>query len=237
MDTRQSHYPVGLVFEVAYPMFSVTQHLESHDRLRFVIGEGKFAREETVAIEVASLDNNRFAVSWQEKDRATVVNIQDFDAGVVHSYATLPNGTFLRNKGIMTLRENVEAIGDHSPRRNRRLVHDAMVSLFQKRDATAIDRFYSPEYSQHSPTMPAGREGLRSLVMKMDRSVFYEPGMIVAEGDKVVIHGRIRGWSADPQVVCDIFRVSKGQLAEHWDVMQKEVRSLAAPMFDPQEEP
>jgi hypothetical protein len=31
-----------------------------------------------------------FAVSWQEKDGATVANIQDDDCGLVHSFVTMP---------------------------------------------------------------------------------------------------------------------------------------------------
>jgi len=232
---RQAHYPVGLVVDVTYPMFNVTLHLEAENRLRFVIPDGPYAHEETVTIEVVGLSNNRFAVSWQEESQSTVVNIQDFDAGIVHSYATLPNGAFLRNKGTMTVRSNASAVSDHSPRRNRQLVHDAMVTLFQKHDAAAVDRFYAPEYLQHNPMIPQGRDALRTLVENLDKSVYYEPGMIVAEGDLVAIHGRIRGWAAEPQVVIDLFRVSQGRLAEHWDVLQNMVPSVSAPMFDPKE--
>ncbi|MDQ0138311.1 hypothetical protein J2T08_006256 [Neorhizobium galegae] len=67
---------------------------------------------------------------------------------------------------------------------------------------------------------------------------YYEPGLIVAEGDFVAIHGRIRGWADEPQVVIDVFRVEGGKLAEHW-VLQNEVPVTAAlggvSMFDPEE--
>jgi predicted SnoaL-like aldol condensation-catalyzing enzyme len=70
-------------------------------------------------------------------------------------------------------------------------------------------------------------------------SVHYEPGLIIAEGDLVAIHGRIRGWAEVPQVVVDIFRVEGGKLAEHWDVLQAEVLAVAGlaglSMFDPKE--
>lgn len=69
----------------------------------------------------------------------------------------------------------------------------------------------------------------------MSPDVWYEPGLIVAERDFVAIHGRIRGWEPQPQMVIDLFRIGGGRLAEHWDVLQDE----AAPhpggtaMFDP----
>lgn len=50
----------------------------------------------------------------------------------------------------------------------------------------------------------------------------YEPGLIVAEGDFVAIHGRIHGWAPKLQIVVDIFRIEDGCLAEHWDVLQDE---------------
>ena len=51
----------------------------------------------------------------------------------------------------------------------------------------------------------------------------YEPGLVVADGDYVIIHGRYIGWGSKPLVAVDIFRVANGKIAEHWDVMQEEV--------------
>ena len=51
----------------------------------------------------------------------------------------------------------------------------------------------------------------------------YEPGMTVADGDLVMVHGRYTGWGPKPMVAVDIFRVENGKVVEHWDVMQEEV--------------
>lgn len=59
----------------------------------------------------------------------------------------------------------------------------------------------------------------------MTDDVYYEPGLTVAEGDYVAIHGRIRGWAPTPQVVVDLFRIQDGKLAEHWDVLQDEAQA------------
>ena len=48
-------------------------------------------------------------------------------------------------------------------------------------------------------------------------------GLVVADGDYVIIHGRYIGWGSKPLVAVDIFRVANGKIAEHWDVMQEEV--------------
>lgn len=89
-------FPVGLEADVSYPNFQVSLTLLSTSQLKFAISEGPFARIEIVDIQVIPLGNGIFGVSWQESNGATVTNVQDYDRGVVHSFATLPDGQFLR---------------------------------------------------------------------------------------------------------------------------------------------
>lgn len=233
------NFPIGQEMDVTYPSFAVSLTLLSATQLRFEIKEGPFARTETVEIAVMPLGNGIFAVSWQEADGATVTNLQDYDRGLVHAFATLADGTFLRMTGTLTITQPADQVSDDRPERNKALVIEAMTSLFQRRDATAVDRLYAPDYIQHNPDIPQGRDALRTLVADLSDDVHYEPGLIVAEGDLVAIHGRIRGWGAVPQIVVDLFRVEGGRLAEHWDVLQNEVPVAVAsggvPMFDAQE--
>lgn len=112
--------------------------------------------------------------------------------------------------------------------RNKALVFEAMTALFQRRDAHAVERLYAPDYIQHNPGIPQGRDALAKLVATLPSTVFYEPGLIVAEGDFVAIHGRIRGWAPKPQIVVDIFRIEDDRLAEHWDVLQDEAATDGA---------
>ena len=48
--------------------------------------------------------------------------------------------------------------------RNKALVLDAFDTLFNKRDYAAAQRFWSPDYIQHSAHIAPGREGLFELV-------------------------------------------------------------------------
>jgi predicted SnoaL-like aldol condensation-catalyzing enzyme len=232
-------FPVGLEFDVSYPIFQASLKLVSAAKLRFEIKDGPFARIETVDIQVVPLGNGIFIVSWQEASGATVANVQDYDRGTVHSFATLPDGQFLRMTGEMTVTRPAERGGDDRPQRNKALVRDAMTSLFQRHDATAVERLYAPDYIQHNPDIPQGRDALQALVAGLSRDVYYEPGLMIAEADLVAIHGRIRGWGDVPQVVTDIFRIEDGKLAEHWDVLQDEAPADATlggvSMFDPDE--
>jgi predicted SnoaL-like aldol condensation-catalyzing enzyme len=239
MNMSIENFPIGQEMDVTYPAFKVSLTLQSKTQMTFQIKEGPFARTETVAIQVVSLGNSVFAVSWQEKDGATVTNIQDYDRGVVQSFATLPSGEFLRTAGPIVVTRPADRVSDDRPQRNRVLVREAMTALFQHHDASAVQRFYVPDYVQHNPGIQQGRDALQALVAGLSSDVFYEPGLTIAEGDLVAIHGRIRGWADVPQVVVDLFRVEGGKLAEHWDVLQDEVPVTATlgntAMFDPEE--
>jgi predicted SnoaL-like aldol condensation-catalyzing enzyme len=230
-------FPVGQEMDVSYPEFSVSLHLHSTSQLTFEIKEGPFARKETVEIQVSPLGNGRFVVSWIEGSGATVVNVQDFDRGIVHSFATLPGGELLRMEGPIEITRLTDSASDDRPERNKALVLDTMTALFQRRDVAAVERLYAPGYVQHNPDIRQGREPLRAIVAELPADVCYEPGLIVAEGEYVAIHGRITGWALLPQVVVDIFRIENGSLAEHWDVLQNEVKPSvgALAMFDPEE--
>ncbi|WP_198148867.1 nuclear transport factor 2 family protein [Luteibacter yeojuensis] len=236
---KTDRFPVGLAMEITYPAFTVRLAIDSEKQLTFTIAEGPFARTETVDLEVAPLGNGVFGLSWVEKSGATVTNIHDYDRGIAHSFATLAGGEFIRQQGQLVVTRQPDRMSDARPARNKALVVEAMEALFQRRDASAVDRLYAPGYVQHNPNIPQGRDALRTLVAGLSGDVYYEPGLVVAEGDLVAIHGRIRGWAPSPQVVVDIFRVENGQLVEHWDVLQDEVPLAStrggAAMFDPAE--
>ena len=106
---------------------------------------------------------------------------------------------------------------------NKEIVRKAMIELFVKRDVTAIDRYWGSPYVQHNPHIPSGHEALPAIIGGLGADFKYEPGMIVAEGDLVMIHGRYTGWGPKPMVAVDIFLVKDGKLVEHWDTMQEEV--------------
>src|SRR6476620_5227945 len=51
--------------------------------------------------------------------------------------------------------------------RNKALVLEAFNTLFNKRDYEAAERFWSPNYIQHSAHIAPGREGLFNLIKSM----------------------------------------------------------------------
>ncbi|HUE65481.1 MAG TPA: nuclear transport factor 2 family protein [Rhizomicrobium sp.] len=126
-----------------------------------------------------------------------------------------------------------------SPQQNRALVLEAFDLLFNKRDYTAAEHYWSDRYIQHSAHIAPGREGLFGLVRTLPDTLKYENQIIVAEGDYVIAHGRFSGHGrAASWIAADIVRIQDGKLAEHWDVLQDEARKAESlsglPMFGDQ---
>ncbi len=69
----------------------------------------------------------------------------------------------------------------------------------------AFDRYWAKDYIQHSPTIPAWRDGLKNYVAAFPLTFNYS--------------SRYAGVAPKPLLACDIFRVANGKLVEHWDVM------------------
>jgi predicted SnoaL-like aldol condensation-catalyzing enzyme len=120
--------------------------------------------------------------------------------------------------------------------RNKNLVLEAFDTLFNKRDYAAAEKFWSPHYIQHSAHIEPGREGLFDLIRSTPPTLRYEPGLILAEGSWVIVHGRFSEFGLPVNwIAADIVRVQDGVLAEHWDVIQDEATAdqskSKAPMF------
>ena len=120
--------------------------------------------------------------------------------------------------------------------KNKALVLEAFDTLFNKRDYATAERFWSPNYIQHSAHIAPGREGLFNLIKSIPPTLKYEPGVIVANEDFVIVHGRFSGFGQPVNwIAADILRIKDGILVEHWDVIQDEATEeqskSKAPMF------
>ena len=120
--------------------------------------------------------------------------------------------------------------------KHKALVLEAFDTLFNKRDYEAAERYWSPNYIQHSAHIEPGRDGLFNLIRNTPDTLRYEHQLIVAEGDYVVVHGRFSGIGRPVSwIAADIVRIENGRLAEHWDVLQDEATRAESksglPMF------
>jgi predicted SnoaL-like aldol condensation-catalyzing enzyme len=121
--------------------------------------------------------------------------------------------------------------------KNKTLVLDAFDTLFNKRDYAAAEKFWSPDYIQHSVHIPPGRKGLFDLVKNSPATLKYENQLILANGDFLILHGRFSGLGPGVPnwIVADVVRIENGALAEHWDVIEDEATRASSksglPMF------
>jgi predicted SnoaL-like aldol condensation-catalyzing enzyme len=119
---------------------------------------------------------------------------------------------------------------------NKALVLEAFDTLFNKRDYEAAERYWSPNYIQHSAHIRPGRAGLFDLIRSSPATLRYEAGVILADKDYVIVHGRFSG-NGRPRnwIAADIVRIVDGVLVEHWDVLQDEATRAESqsgrPMF------
>ena len=123
-----------------------------------------------------------------------------------------------------------------TPEQNKAIVLEAFETLFNKRDYEAAERYWSPNYIQHSAHIEPGREGLFDLIKGIPPTLRYEAGTIVADGNFVIVHGRFSGFGSPVNwIAADILRIQDNVLAEHWDVIQDEASAEESksglPMF------
>ena len=83
------------------------------------------------------------------------------------------------------------------------------------------------------------REGLFNLIKASPPSLKYEPGVVVADGEFVIVHGRFSGLGLPKNwIAADVVRIADGVLAEHWDVIEDEATRVESksglPMFGTQ---
>jgi predicted SnoaL-like aldol condensation-catalyzing enzyme len=120
-----------------------------------------------------------------------------------------------------------------TPEQNKALVLEAFDTLLRGYDAAS--RFSSDNYTQHSDHIEPGREGLFGLAQP-SRQPALEHGLILAEGDYVIVHGRFSGHERPAAwVAADVVRMENGVPAEHWRVLQDEATKADSksqlPMF------
>ncbi|MGZ3627679.1 MAG: MoaF-related domain-containing protein [Ktedonobacteraceae bacterium] len=87
-----THFPaVGHVYEAHFGDWAFHLHFASETIMTLTSTQGLFTgTTETVQISVTPIRSGVFLICWQEADKTTVVHIEDFKNGVVHTRVTEP---------------------------------------------------------------------------------------------------------------------------------------------------
>ena len=107
---------------------------------------------------------------------------------------------------------------------NRRVVNDFVDLMYrQKKVREAFMKHVTPDYLQHNPNIPDGRDAaIAALEPKFSHpTATFDVKRVLVDADlaAVHLHGRPSLESRGGAVV-DIFRLENGKIVEHWDVLQ-----------------
>jgi predicted SnoaL-like aldol condensation-catalyzing enzyme len=108
---------------------------------------------------------------------------------------------------------------------NKKIVRDFYDLAFnQRKPQEAADKYIGSRLVQHNPTLADGKDAFVAYFQKHFEKYPESHVMIkqaIADDDLVVLHVHSRNDLKDPGLaVVDIFRVEKGKIVEHWDVIQ-----------------
>jgi predicted SnoaL-like aldol condensation-catalyzing enzyme len=102
----------------------------------------------------------------------------------------------------------------------------AMSDIFQKKDATAVDRYFGASFIQHDPSIADGLAGMMSFVEEAANSPTADIAIYrtLVDGDFVLLHSRYQGVAryAGPAIAFDLFRFQDGKIVEHWGGQEPE---------------
>lgn len=107
---------------------------------------------------------------------------------------------------------------------NRAVMAAFVKRFYQDRDvAGAFAAHVEPNYIQHNPGLPDGRQAAADALAPMFARAGsrFEVRHLLVDGDLALVHLFGQGDSATPgAAVADIYRLERGRIVEHWDVLQ-----------------
>jgi predicted SnoaL-like aldol condensation-catalyzing enzyme len=102
----------------------------------------------------------------------------------------------------------------------------AMIDIFRKKDATAVDRYFGESFIQHDPNIADGLAGMKSFATEVASSPSADVTIYrtLVDGDLVLLHCRYEGVAryAGPAIAFDLFRFKDGKIVEHWGGQEPE---------------
>ena len=107
---------------------------------------------------------------------------------------------------------------------NKKVVLDFYEKAINQKNFEAAAAHFGPRYTQHNPNAADGPEALKAFLgflrekFPASRS---EVKRVFAEGDYVILHVHaVREPGTRGAAIVDIFKLERGKIIEHWDVVQ-----------------
>ena len=94
----------------------------------------------------------------------------------------------------------------------------------QKKVKEGFDKYTGPTYRQHNPFAADGAQAAIDFLapyLASHTEYRYDMKHVYVDGNIVVVHSHVTRDANDRgSAVVDIFRIEKGKVVEHWDVVQ-----------------
>jgi predicted SnoaL-like aldol condensation-catalyzing enzyme len=95
----------------------------------------------------------------------------------------------------------------------------AMIDIFHKKDATAVDRYFGEPFIQHDPNLADGLAGMKSFAEDIARSpnANIKIYRTLVDKDFVLLHSIYEGVAryGGSTIAFDLFRFKEGKIVEH----------------------
>jgi len=102
----------------------------------------------------------------------------------------------------------------------------AMIDIFRKKDATAVDRYFGESFVQHDPNLADGLAGMKSFAAEVASSPTADITIYrtLVDGDFVLLHSRYDGVEryGASAIAFDLFRFKDDKIIEHWGAQEPE---------------
>jgi predicted SnoaL-like aldol condensation-catalyzing enzyme len=141
--------------------------------------------------------------------------------------------------GVLPGRHATQDASDQARMRqhNIALVTTALQVVFTEHRIDQIDRYFSPDFVQHSPLVTdPGRDGLKQWLARTVAAIpdlTYTSNQVLADGDRVITFSTVTGTIVNDMpeygikangqkltvLTAHIFRVAGNQIVEHWEVV------------------
>jgi hypothetical protein len=93
---------VGRLFEADFGKKAFTLFYENANRLILTEIKGPEAGKiQKLSVNIIELRPNLFMVNWQEENKLTVTDLEDYEKGVVYANMTTPSDNFVSIKGTL----------------------------------------------------------------------------------------------------------------------------------------
>jgi predicted SnoaL-like aldol condensation-catalyzing enzyme len=102
----------------------------------------------------------------------------------------------------------------------------AVIDIFGKKDATAVDRYFGESFIQHDPNLADGLAGMKSFAVEVASSPTADVTIyrMLVDGDLVLLHSKYKGVGVygGSAIAFDLFRFKGGKIVEHWGGQEPE---------------